>query len=145
MATTTINYAASSTHHVGRTRVLGVAGAVFSAVAVWAIAVPLLGTHLLIRFGTGMAQSVGLEYVVGASLVASLAGWGLLALMERRTARARTIWTGVAVVVLVASLSLPLTAGTTTSARVALALTHIAVAAVLIPALRRGSPAQHHS
>jgi len=145
MATTTINYAAPSTGHVGRIRVMGVAGAVLAALAVWAIAVPLLGTDLLIRFGSGAAQGVGLGYVVGASLVASLAGWGLLALMERRTARALTIWTGVAVVVLVVSLTLPLTAGTTTSARAALALMHVAVAAVLIPTLRRGSAVQHQS
>ena len=95
MATTTIRYAAPATG-VGRTRALGVAGAVLAAVAVWAIAVPLSGTHLLIRFGSGAAQSIGIDYVIGASLAASLAGWGLLALLERRTARARRIWTGIA-------------------------------------------------
>jgi Family of unknown function (DUF6069) len=137
MATTTINYAAPSTVHVGRNRAVGVAGAVCAALAVWAIAVPLLGTHLLIRFGTGAAQSVGLDYVVGASLAASLAAWGLLAVLERRTARARTLWTGIAVVVLVVSLSLPLIAGTTTSAKAAFALMHVAVATVLILTLRR--------
>lgn len=139
MATTTISYAAPRTDHASRIRALGVAGAVLAAVAVWAIAVPLLGAHLTIRFGTGAAQDVGIGYVVGASLVASLAAWGLLALLERRTARARSVWTGVAVVVLVVSLSLPLTAGTTTSATTALALMHVAVAAVLIPTLRRRS------
>jgi hypothetical protein len=144
MATTTINYAAPDTAHAGRTRALGVAGAVLAAVAVWAIAVPLVGTHLLIRFGTGSAQSVGLDYVVGASLMTSLAGWGLLALLERRTARARRIWTGFAIVVVVVSLSLPLTAGTTPATKAALALMHIAVAAVLIPTLRRGASGPHH-
>lgn len=139
MATTTISYAAPQSDHAGRIRALGVAGAVLAAVAVWAIAVPLLGNQLTIRFGTGAAQDIGLGYVVGASLVASLAAWGLLALLERRTARARRIWTGVAAVVLVVSLSLPLTAGTTPSATTALALMHVAVAAVLIPTLRRRS------
>ena len=137
MATTTINYAAPSTAHAGRNRALGVAGAVAAAVAVWAIAVPLLGTHLLIRFGSGAAQNVGIDYVVGATLMTSLAAWGLLALMERRTLRARTLWTGVAVVVLVLSLTLPLIAGTTASAKAALALMHIAVATLLILTLRR--------
>lgn len=137
MATTTISYAAPHTDHAGRTRALGVAGALGAALAVWVIAVPLLGIHLLIRFGTGPAQPIGLEYVVGATLATSLAAWGLLALMERRTARARTLWTGVAVVVLVLSLTLPLTAGTTTSAKAALALMHVAVATVLILTLRR--------
>jgi hypothetical protein len=139
MATTTIRYAATATG-VGRTRALGVAGAVLAAVAVWAVAVPLSGTHLLIRFGSGAAQSIGIDYVIGASLAASLAGWGLLALLERRTARARRIWTGIACVVVVLSLSLPLTAGITMSSKVALALMHVAVAGVLIPAMRR-SPA----
>ena len=108
--------------------------------AVWAIAVPLSGTHLLIRFGSGAAESIGIDYVIGASLAASLAGWGLLALLERRTARARRIWTGIAFVVVVLSSNFPLTAGTTMSSKVALALMHVAVAAVLVPAMRR-SPA----
>ena len=137
MATTTIRYAAPATG-VGRTRALGVAGGVLAAVAVWAVAVPLSGTHLLIRFGSGAAQSIGIDYVIGASLAASLAGWGLLALLERRTAHARRIWTGIACVVVVLSLSLPLTAGTTMSSKMALALMHVAVAAVLVPAMRRG-------
>jgi hypothetical protein len=139
MATTTIRYAAPA-NRVTRARALSVAGAVLAAVTVWAIAVPLSGTHLLIRFGSGAAQSVGIDYVIGASLAASLAGWGLLALLERRIARARRTWTGIAIVVVALSLSLPLTAGTTLSAKVALALMHVAVAAVLIPAMRR-SPA----
>ena len=139
MATTTIRYAAPALVLAGPST-CGVAGAVLAAVAVWAIAVPLSGTHLLIRFGSGAAQSIGIDYVIGASLAASLAGWGLLALLERRTARARRIWTGIAFVVVVLSLRLPLTAGTTMSSKVALALMHVAVAAVLIPAMRR-SPA----
>ena len=137
MATTTIRYAAPASR-VTRTRALSVAGAVLAAVAVWAVAVPLSGTHLLIRFGSGAAQSI--DYVIGASLAGWLAGWGLLALLERRAARARRIWTGIAFVVVVLSLSLPLTAGTTMSSKAALALMHVAVAAVLIPAMRR-SPA----
>lgn len=48
----------------------------------------------------------------------------------------------VAIVVLLVSLSLPLSAGATISSKAALALMHLAVAAVLIPALRRNSPAQ---
>lgn len=139
MATTTIRYAAPA-NRVTRTRALSIAGAVLAAVAVWAIAVPLSGTHLLIRFGSGAAQGVGIDYVIGASLAASLAGWSLLALLERRTPRALRIWTGIAFVVVVLSLSLPLTAGATLSSKVALALMHVAVAAVLIPAMRR-SPA----
>jgi hypothetical protein len=109
-------------------------------VAVWAIAVPVLGIHLIIRFGSAAPESVEVGLVAGASALASLAAWGLLALLERRTRRARSIWTAIAVVVLLVSLSLPLSAGTTNSVRATLALMHVVVAAILIPTLRRGSP-----
>ena len=137
MASATIReHTTTATGRGGRTRVLGVGGAVLAAVAVWVLAVPLLGLHLVVRFGNASPQSVGIGFVVAASLIASLAGWGLLVMLERRTTRARAIWTGVAIAVLLVSLSLPLVAGTTASTRVALAAMHVAVAAVLIPALR---------
>ena len=140
MASTTIReYTAPASARLSRTRALGVAGAVLAAAAVWAVAVPLLGLHLMIRFGNAAPESVGIGLVVGASLIGSLLGWGLLAILERRTARARTIWTVVAMTLLLVSLSLPLSAGTTASTKVVLAMMHVAVAAVLIPALRGGS------
>ena len=135
-STTTMEYTTAAATRLSRTRVLGVGGAVTAAVAVWAVAVPLLGLHLIVRFGTGSPQSIGLDFVVGASVIASLAGWGLLAMLERRTPHARLIWTITAVAVLLVSMSLPLSAGTTASTRAALAAMHVAVAAVLIPALR---------
>jgi uncharacterized membrane protein len=124
--------------HVRRNRILGVAGATLAAVAVWTIEVPLLGIRLQTQFGNAAPQGVGIASVVLSSLAASLAGWGLLAILERRFARARTIWTGIAIAVLLLSLSVPITAGTTTTSKVALAMMHLAVAAVLIPTLRRG-------
>jgi hypothetical protein len=76
--------------------------------------------------------------VAVGSGAAALAAWALLALLERLTARARTIWTIVAVVVLVASLGTPLLgSGVTAANRAVLELLHLAVGAVLIPALRR--------
>jgi len=102
------------------------------------IAVPVLGVHLMTRFGNQDAQTVGLGLVLTAALVGSLAGLGLLVVLEKVTSRAVTIWTAVAVVVLLASLTLPLVAGTTTPAKVALALMHVAVASVLIATFRRG-------
>lgn len=140
MATTTAkDYRSPAIAPLARTRALGVGGAILAAVVVWVIAVPLLGVHLLIRFGSGAPETIGVDYVVGATLIASLVGWGLLATLERRTPRARSIWTVVAVVALLISLSLPLTAGTTTASKAALALMHVAAAVVLIPALRGGS------
>src|ERR1700730_3093530 len=139
MSTTArMEHIATAPIQVRRTRVLGVAGATLAAVAVWVVAVPILGTHLVVRFGNSAPQSVEFGAVVGASVVASLLGWGLLAMLERFTSNARRIWTGVAIGVLAVSFSLPLGAGTTESTKVALALMHVAAAAVLIPALRRG-------
>ena len=137
MSTITQGRAVPATTHRGRARALGVAGAVAAAVAVWAIAVPGLGVDLLIRFGAGGPQTVQPWFIVGAALVASLCGWGLLAVLERRIRHARAIWTTVAVAVTFASLSLPAAAGINAATATALTLMHVAVAAVLIPVLLR--------
>jgi hypothetical protein len=142
MSTTTWGRIAPATIHPGLARALSVAGAAVAAMAVWAVAVPGLGTHLLIRFGSGSPQPVHAEMVAGAALLASLCGWGLLTVLERRTRSARATWTAAAVAVTIASLSLPLSAGTTAATVTALALMHLAVAAVLIPALRYSAARQ---
>lgn len=142
MSTITWSRAAAATTHRGLARALGLAGAAAAAVAVWAIAVPGLGINLVIRFGHGAPQTVQPGLVVGAALAASLCGWGLLAVLERRNRNARTIWTTLAVVVTVASLSLPAAAAITAATATALVLMHLAVAAVLIPALRRSTTQQ---
>jgi hypothetical protein len=144
MATSTAsNYRTAGITRHGRTRALGVGGAVLAALAVWVVAVPLLSVHLLVRFGSGAAETVGVDYVVGASLIASLAGWALLVMLERRTSGARSIWTVVAIVVLLVSVSLPLSIATTTGSKTVLALMHVAVAVVLIPVLRRGATSRN--
>ena len=135
-STTTIGYAATSPR-VRLNRALGAGAATAAALAVWAIAVPVLGVHLLIRFGTGAAQTVSPGLVVAASLMGSLLGWGLLVALERRTSRARSIWTAVAIVALLVSLSLPLSVAITPQAKVLLSAMHVAVAGVLIVTLRR--------
>jgi len=120
-----------------RNRILGVGGATLAAAAVWAIEVPLLGIRLQAQFGNTAPQSIGIGLVVLSALAGSLAGWGVLVLLERRFARARTIWTGIAIAFLLVSFSAPISAGTTTTTKVALAMMHVAVAGVLIPTLRR--------
>ena len=128
--------------HRGHIRAASAATATAAAVAVWAVAVPVLGTHLLVRFGGGSPQTVGAGLVAGAALAASFGGWGLLALLERHTARARSTWTAAAIIVTAASLSLPLSAGMTAATITALVLMHLAVAAVLISTLRRSAARQ---
>ena len=121
-----------------RQRVLTVAAAVVAAVLAWLIAVPIVGIDLLVRPGGSAAQQVGLGSVVAVSLLASLLGWGFLALLERLVSRrALTAWTVVAVVVLMLSLSGPLTAATNAAVAIALVLMHLVVGAVLIMGLRR--------
>lgn len=119
-----------------RQRAAAVGGGAIAALAVWAVAVPVLGVDLHAAPGTNPAQPVGPGHVVVTGLLAGLAGWGSLALLERTVSRARTVWTVIAAVVLAVSLSGPL-AGVTAADTVVLAVMHLAVGAVLIPGLAR--------
>jgi hypothetical protein len=121
----------------GRGRRLAASGlAVLAPVMVWLVADPVLGHRLRITDGE-QTLDIGAAPVASVALLASLAGWGLLATLERfGVRRARAVWTGVAVAVLAVSF-LPLTGnGMDGGTRGALALMHLAVAAALIPGLR---------
>ena len=91
------------------------------------------GIDLAVRTGNGV-DHVGPIAVAVMSVVAALAGWGLLALLERAAARGRLIWTIVAAAVFVVSL-LGSAGGVGTSAKLGLAALHLTVAAVLIVGL----------
>jgi hypothetical protein len=82
-----------------RARALAVIAAVLAALAVWLVTDPLLGVELAapIRPGSQQLLSITPALVAATSLVAALAGWGLLALLERFTTRPRTSWTAIAV------------------------------------------------
>jgi hypothetical protein len=121
----------------GRARALCIAGGAAAAAIAWAIEVPLLGVRLTVRFGAMHPQTVAAGQVIGAALVAGLIGWLLLAALDRRTPRARTIWTVTALLVLALSLLLPLAAGTTAAAVTGLLVLHLTVGAVVIPGLAR--------
>jgi hypothetical protein len=73
--------------------------------------------------------------VIGVSLAAALLGWLLLAVLDKRTSRARGLWVGAALAALIASLALPLTAATTSAADMGLIVMHLVVAAVVIPTM----------
>jgi len=118
-------------------RALVVVAAVAAAVAVWLVA-RLAGAALTVEQGSGGdAAHVGLVMVAAMSALAGLAGWGLLAVLERSTPHARTLWTSIALGVLVISLVGPLGAGTTAGTKLALVGAHLATAAVLVAGLRR--------
>ncbi|WP_412517713.1 DUF6069 family protein [Actinomadura madurae] len=117
-------------------RALTVAGAVAAALALWALTGPVAGLDPSAETG-GQLRTVGAAPVIAGSLIAGLAGWGLLALLERTTARPGRIWTALALAVLVLSLGGPLgSAGDGTSMAVLTGM-HLIVAAVLIPGLGR--------
>ncbi|ATL31269.1 DUF6069 family protein [Streptomyces formicae] len=119
--------------------------AVVAPVLVWLVADPLLGHRLRIADGE-RTLDIGAVPVAIVALLASLVGWGLLAALERvGVPRARTVWTGVACAALAVSF-LPLTGdGMDGGTRVALALMHLAVAAVLIPGLGATGPHLGHA
>jgi uncharacterized protein DUF6069 len=122
-----------------RARALCVAGGALAAALAWTVEVPLLGIDLNFRYGTSHTQIVAVAQVIGASLVALLSGWLVLAVLEQRTPHARTWWTGLALVGVAASLALPLTlattVATTVSAIVGLVVMHLTIGAAVIPAM----------
>lgn len=115
-----------------------VIGAPAAALAVWCLAVPLAGVVLTVRQG-GVTQTVGPVTIALASLLAGLAGWALLAALERFSARPGRLWTITALVVLIVSLLGPLGGAVGPAATLTLVLLHLAVAAVLFPGLGRRS------
>ena len=141
MHTTTTTAPAMAHTKQGRARALCAAGGALAAALAWTVEVPLLGIHLNFRFGAGHIQTIAAGRVIGIALAASLLGWLLLALLERRTPHARTLWTTIALVTLAVSLAMPL-AATTTSAAAGLAMIHLTVGAAVIPTMARTARAR---
>jgi hypothetical protein len=124
-------------------RLMAVAAAVVAALAVWLVAELAFGMELQAPAldGSGKASDISALDVAIVATLLSLAGWGLLALLERLTAHARRAWLIVAPLALVLSLGTPLSGtGVSSANRIVLVLLHLAVGAVLIPALYRTSP-----
>ncbi|WP_432876254.1 DUF6069 family protein [Kribbella sp. CA-245084] len=121
----------------GRSRLVVVAVAAAAALADWAILAPLAGLALTAR--QGGIQHIGAAAVLAATVVVAFAGWGLLAILERRSPRARDTWTVIATIVCVLSLGSPLTNGIGLGAKLGLASLHLIVGAIVILGLRRTS------
>ncbi|MFC0505214.1 DUF6069 family protein [Micromonospora costi] len=116
-----------------RAGALTVGGTVLATALLWTIA-QVLGVELRVDPRNGQAPSaISLPFTVTVTLVVSLLGWGARALLDRLTRRAATIWTGLAVLVLLASFLPLLAVEATGPAKAILALMHVAVAAALIP------------
>ncbi|MEU3301219.1 DUF6069 family protein [Streptomyces sp. NPDC006678] len=119
-----------------RNRLIALVAAAAAAAAAWAIG-NAAGAELTVN-QNGVTE-ITLAGAVVSTLMAGLAGWGLLALLERFTARGRTIWTYVAGTVLLLSLLPTLLADATTGTRATLTAMHLMVGAVLIPSFHRSS------
>jgi hypothetical protein len=123
-------------------RPIAVALGVLAALAVWGISALVFGVDVRQpAFGPGVPQDLTAGPVVVASLVAGLAAWLALAVLERLTRHARAAWVALATLVLAASLGAPLSGrGIDGESRLVLALLHLTVGALLIVLLARTSP-----
>ncbi|CAG6391998.1 DUF6069 family protein [Streptomyces cocklensis] len=125
----------TTVHARRRARAVATGAATLLPAAVWLVA-HALGAGFVLTDSQGTA-TIGLPVVLAFSLLFALLGWGSLALMERRIARAATWWTALAVTVALLSLVPVFVEQATGGTKAALALIHLAVAAALIPLLRR--------
>lgn len=121
---------------VRRRRWLTVLAAMVAATATWVVAVPLLGIDLVVSPAGGAEQTVGPMAVMLTGVLAGLAAWLLLALLEKWTTRAGLVWRVVAALVLMVSLVGPLSAGSGPATAVLLVL-HLLVGGILIGGLPR--------
>ncbi|MGW1344936.1 DUF6069 family protein [Kribbella sp. NPDC002412] len=119
----------------GRSRLAVVGVTVVAALAVWALLAPVAGIELEAQQGSRI--QVGPGSVFFASAAMAFAGWGLLAILERRTLNARKAWTVVAVIACLTSLGSPLFSGIGVGAKLGLASLHLVVGATVIFGLRR--------
>jgi hypothetical protein len=122
-------------------RPIAVALGVLAALAVWGISELVLGVDVRQpAFGPGVPRDLTAGPVVVASLVAGLAAWLVLAVLERLTRHARAAWVALATLVLAASLGAPLSGrGIDGESRLVLTLLHLTVGALLIVLLSRTS------
>lgn len=122
---------------VRRGRALTVLAAAAGALVVWTVAGPMLGVDFLVRpIGAPGTQQVGPVAVAATGIGIGLAGWAMLALLERFTSRARLAWTVIAAVALVLSLGSPF-AGLEAATVVALECLHLTVGGIILLGLRR--------
>lgn len=132
MATTITSSRMSSVSAAGRARrPVGVLLAVAASLLTWLVLTTGLGIDLAI-IGRGAISwpSVGV-----AGLVAGLAGWAALGVLERAGAPAGRWWTVLAVTVLALSLPAPVIQGEQVADRVGLVVLHLVLGVVLIPIL----------
>jgi hypothetical protein len=120
-----------------RNRAFAVVAAVAAAIAAWAVGEPLLGYDLVVTQPGQDARDLGIGAIAVFALASALLGWALLAGLERVTSHAKPIWTAVALAVLAASFLPLIGVEASGGSKAVLALSHLAVGAVIIPVFRQ--------
>ncbi|TDC60009.1 hypothetical protein E1200_31200 [Actinomadura sp. GC306] len=126
-------------------RAVTVAGGAVAALVLWTLTGPVAGHTPSAETG-GEIRQVGAVAVAAGALVAGLAAWALLAVLERTVGRPARVWTATAAAVLALSLAGPLGGAADTASMAVLTGLHLLVGAVLIAGLgtaargRRGGP-----
>jgi hypothetical protein len=120
-----------------RARASAAGGATIANIAVWTIA-SAFGVDFKLADSTGEAV-VNLPTTIAFTLLFGMLGWGSLALLERFTRRARTVWTALATAVLLLSFVPICLEHASTGTKISLSLIHLTVAAVIVPVMRRSA------
>jgi hypothetical protein len=126
---------ATSTPTTKARRTTAVAAGVVAALAVWSLVHLVAGVDLAVGNGANR-QAIGPVPVTVVSIATGLAGWALLAGLERFSKRPRRIWTITAVIVLLISL-LGTLGGIDASSKLGLAALHLVVGGTLILTMSR--------
>jgi hypothetical protein len=119
-------------------RLVTIAGATTSVLVYWTANDVFGDTDLAIRQGS-TTQAIGPVAVAATALIAGLAGWGLLALLERKSKRPARTWTIISLTVLALSLAGPLGSGADLTSKLTLTGMHLLVGLIVIPSLARSS------
>ena len=112
-------------------RAITIVAATAGALLLWTVDGPWAGLDLAVRQGD-TTRHIGPAAVALTALVAGLAAWGLLTLLERTGRRPVRTYRIIASIVLILSLAGPLGSGVGTSSRLVLLAMHLTVGAALI-------------
>ena len=145
MSTVSIPYPKPNAWRRRAARAAAAPAAAMAVSVAWLVADKAAGVDLhQPGFGSHPAQSLSAGLAAAVAALAALAGWGVLAVLERRGSRGAAIWLRTALAVLVLSLAGPLSGhGVGTGDRLTLVCMHLAASAVIIPLLYYTASARH--
>jgi len=119
-------------------RAMAILVAILANVIILTVARLMNGEFPIVDTGGGY-QTTGFAQVIVVTMMAGLAAWGLLALLEQWTSRAKAIWMAISVFLFVISLLGPLGTGVNATSTAVLVCMHVSTAATIIPLIRRST------